>query len=120
MKHLIHYVIVFLCQAVPIPASHKDEVKDTFVGLALCQNMELVEIPKHSVLEQVGIHSYTGQVYVEFCSSAAERRTLNRQTPGSNPLCCRFKDYAFRFSPQRPSSLRCINEYLSIDSSGSV
>jgi len=40
-------------QAVPIPTTQKDEVKETFVGLALCQNIELAEIPKHSVLKQV-------------------------------------------------------------------
>lgn len=40
-------------QAVPIPSTQKDEVKETFVGLALCQNIELAEIPKHSVLKQI-------------------------------------------------------------------
>ena len=45
--------IFVFSQAVPIPSSQKDEVKETFVGLALCQNIELAEIPKHSVLKQV-------------------------------------------------------------------
>ena len=38
----------------------------------------------------------------------------------SNPLCYHFEVWAFSFSPRRPSSLSCINEYLTIDSGGNV
>ena len=53
-------------------------------------------------------------------SSAVECRTRNRVIPGSNPICYRFEDWAFSFSPRCPSSLSCINEYLAIDSVGDV
>ena len=48
-------------------------------------------------------------------SSAVKRRTRNRESPGSNPLCYRFEVWAFSFSP-----LSCINEYLAIDAGGNV
>ena len=35
-------------------------------------------------------------------------------------LCYRFEDWASLLSPQRPSSLSCINEYMDIDRSGNV
>ena len=53
-------------------------------------------------------------------SSEVECRTCNQESPGSNPLCYRFEDWAFSFSPRRPSSLSCINEYLATDSGGHV
>ena len=37
--------------------------------------------------------------------------------PGSNPICCRFKDWEMSFSPRCLTSFSCMNEYLSIDSS---
>ncbi|KAK2146142.1 hypothetical protein LSH36_629g01064 [Paralvinella palmiformis] len=40
-------------QAVPIPLDLSDQIKDTFEGCALCQNMELHEIPKLSDLKQI-------------------------------------------------------------------
>ena len=49
-------------------------------------------------------------------SSVVERRTRNRESPGSNPLCYRFEVWAFSFSSKRLSRLSCINEYLAIDS----
>ena len=55
---------------------------------------------------------------VERSSSVVERPTLKRDSPGSNPLCYYFEDWAFSFSPRRPSSLSCINEYPGIDSGG--
>ena len=54
------------------------------------------------------------------CSSAVECRIRNRESPGSNPLCYHFEVWAFSFSPQRPSSLSCINEYLTLDGGGNV
>ena len=41
--------------------------------------------------------------------------------PALNPLCYRFEELAFSFSPRRPSSLSCMNEYLAnvaVDSGG--
>ena len=49
-----------------------------------------------------------------------EPRTHNQVSPDSNPLCYRFEDWAFSFSPLTPLSLSCINEYLAIDSGGNV
>ena len=49
-----------------------------------------------------------------------ERRTRNRENPGSNPLCYRFEVWAFSFTSRRLSRLSCINEYLAIDSGGNV
>ena len=49
------------------------------------------------------------------CSSAVEFRILKRQRLGSNPLRCCMEAWTFSFSPQCPSSLSCINEYLAID-----
>ena len=40
--------------------------------------------------------------------------------PVSNSLFYCFEDWTFSFSPRRPSSLICINEYLAIDSGGNV
>ena len=40
--------------------------------------------------------------------------------PGfESPLCYRFEDWAFSFSPLTPQ-LTCLNEYLAIDSGGNV
>ena len=58
--------------------------------------------------------------YVERGSSVVEHRTRNRDSPGSNPLCYRFAVLAFSYSPQCPSSLSCIIEYLAIDGGGNV
>ena len=49
-----------------------------------------------------------------------ERRTRNRENPGSNPLCYRFEVWAFSFTSRRLSRLSCINEYLAIDSGGNM
>ena len=49
--------------------------------------------------------------FVERGISAVECRT---SSPGSNPLCCHFRVWAFSFSPRHPSSISCINEYLAI------
>ena len=49
-----------------------------------------------------------------------ERRTRNRENPGSNPLCYRFEVWAFSFTSRRLNRLSCINEYLAIDSGGNV
>ena len=57
---------------------------------------------------------------LECGSSAVERRTRNREKPGSNPICYRFEVWAFSFSPRRPSSLSCISECLVLDSDGNV
>ena len=46
--------------------------------------------------------------------------TLNRWNTASNQICCRFGHWAFSFSPRRPSSLSCVNEYMAIDSGGHV
>ena len=43
--------------------------------------------------------------FVERGSSAVECRTRNKESPGLNPLCYRFKVWAFSFSPRCPSSL---------------
>ena len=56
------------------------------------------------------------RVSVECSGSAVECRTRNQESPGSNPVCCYFEDWPFSFSPRRPSSLSCINEYLAIGS----
>ena len=47
--------------------------------------------------------------------SAVECRTLNRESLGSNPIFC-FEAWTYSFSPRRPDSLSCIDEYLTIDS----
>ena len=52
---------------------------------------------------------------VERGSSAVERRTFNRESLSSNPLCCHFVVWTFSFSPWCPSSINCINEYLPTD-----
>ena len=53
---------------------------------------------------------------VERGISAVECQTRNRESPDSNPLCAlvAFKSLGIfiLFYPRRPSSLRCINEYL--------
>ena len=46
-----------------------------------------------------------------------QRRTRNRENPGSNPLSYRFEVWAFSFTSRR---LSCINEYLAIGSGGNV
>ena len=40
---------------------------------------------------------------VEWGASTVECRTHNREIPGSNPLCYRFKLWAFSFPTRRPS-----------------
>ena len=51
-----------------------------------------------------------------------ECRTRNRESPGSNPLCYRFEDWAFfvLFTVAPVDSAVHINEYLAIDSGGNV
>ena len=64
---------------------------------------------------RIGFQSY------EHGNSSVECRTRNLESPGSNPLCYRFEVWAFSFSPQCPSSLSCINEYLAVvDGGGNV
>ena len=45
-----------------------------------------------------GPHPYRNML-VERGSSALECQTLNRESPGSNPLCDCFEAYVFLFSP---------------------
>ena len=41
--------------------------------------------------------------------------------PGfESPLCYRFKDWAFSFSPRCPNSLSCLNKDLAIDGRGNM
>ena len=51
---------------------------------------------------------------------AVECQTLNRENPGSNPVCYRFDAWAVSFSPRHRIALSCVNEYLTIDSGGNV
>ena len=51
---------------------------------------------------------------VEGGFSSVELRTPKQESAGLNPLCCRFKAWAFSYSPHCPSSLNCTNEYLAI------
>ena len=54
-------------------------------------------------------------------SSVVECRTRNREGSSSNPLCYRFEDWPFLFSPLTPQSTQLhINEYLAIDIGGNV
>ena len=53
-------------------------------------------------------------------SSVVECRTRNQVTQVQIPLCYRFEDWAFSFSPLMVHSASCINEYLAIDSGGNV
>ena len=57
---------------------------------------------------------------VEGGSSVVERQTRNRGSLGSNIFRCRFEASTFSFSPRCPSSLSCVNEYLAIDSGGTM
>ena len=57
---------------------------------------------------------------MERSSSVVECRTRKRESPGSNPLCCRLEVWAFSFTSRRLSRLSCINEYLAIDNGGNV
>ena len=60
---------------------------------------------------------------MERVSSAVERWTRNLLSPGSNPLCYRFEDWAFSFSPltsQLTQLFKCVPGRLAIDSSGNV
>ena len=66
------------------------------------------------------IHRVILPIIVERSSSVVECRTRNRESPGLNPLCYRFKVWAFSFTSRRLSRLSCINEYLAIDSGGNV
>ena len=71
--------------------------------------------------DMINVHSH--DTLVERSSSVVECRTHNRESPGSNPLCYRFEDWAFFVhSHRRPciNVLSCINEYLAIDSGGNV
>ena len=72
-----------------------------------------------TVYSQVLIYSIAPFI-VERGSSVVESRTRNREGPGSNLICYRFKVWAFSFSSRRLSRLSCINEYLAIDSGGHV
>ena len=60
------------------------------------------------------------QFYVERGSSAVKCRTRNRGSPGSNPPLLLFRSLAIFVLSTMPRSLRCINEYLVIDSGGNV
>ena len=53
---------------------------------------------------------FYSEIFVEYDSSAVERRPLNRGSTGSNTLCYRFEAWTFPFSPQCLSSLGCINK----------
>ena len=53
-------------------------------------------------------------------SSVVERRTHNRESTGSSPLCYVTKIGHFRSLHWRPCWLSCINEYLAIDGGGNV
>ena len=44
----------------------------------------------------------------------------SREPGFESPLCYCVEVWAFSFSPQRPSSLSCVNEHLAIDSGGNV
>ena len=67
-------------------------VKEKDVGVTMNANMK--------VSEQCTIAASKGnQVQLERGSSAIECRTRNQVNPGSNPLCFRFEDWAFSFSP---------------------
>ena len=58
---------------------------------------------------------------MERSSSLVECRTRNRESPGSNPPLLPFRRLGiFRSLHRRLCSLRCINEYLAIDSGGNV
>ena len=61
-----------------------------------------------------------GNIAWRAVAQLVERRTRNRENPGSNPLCYRFEVWAFSFTSRRLSRLSCINEYLAIDSGGNV
>ena len=50
--------------------------------------------------------------------SVVEYRTRNRESPGSYPHGYHLEARAFSFSPRRPSSLSCVNEFLAIDGDG--
>ena len=51
-------------------------------------------------------------------SSAVECWTHNQGSPGSNPFCYRFEDWAFSFSPLTPQLPRLCK--LAIGSGGNV
>ena len=57
---------------------------------------------------------------MELGGPAVECQTRNQESLGSNPLCYHFEVWEFSFSAQCLTSLRCINEYLSIDGGGNV
>ena len=59
-------------------------------------------------------------VYGARYRSAIERTTVNRGSPGSNPLCYHFEVWPFSFYPRHPSPLSCVNVYLAIDSGGNM
>ena len=59
----------------------------------------------------------TLDMHVGCSSSAVERPTLNRERAR---VCCHCETLAILFSPQRPSSVSCINEYLAIDNYGNM
>ena len=79
----------------------------------------LESVNKHGTVVEL-VSSVPFIVYVEHGSSAVECRTHNQERPGSNPLGYHFEVWTFLFSPQCPSSLSCINEYLPIDGGGNV
>ena len=56
---------------------------------------------------------------VEHGSSAIECRTRNQVSRVRIPLCYRFEDWAFSFSPLTPQMTQ-LYEYLAIDSGGNV
>ena len=54
-----------------------------------------------SFTHDVNFKKYVPNI-VERGSSVVERRTHNQVSPGSNPLCYRFEEWAFSFSPMTP------------------
>ena len=51
---------------------------------------------------------------------AVELRTINRGSPASNPIVCRFKVLVVSVSPRRQSSLSFMHDLLTTESCGHV
>ena len=76
---------------------------------AVWENIKEFEMDVQEAIDDA-VQQFTAQVrydwlvikYVERGSSAVECRTRNQVSPGSNPLCYRFDDWAFSFSPFTP------------------
>ena len=93
-----------------------------FTFTALVLHSLMLDILMHlSIIVQLSVeHFHYNSLFVERGSSVVERRTRNRENPGSNLRCYRFEVWAFSFTSRRLSRLSCINEYLAIDSGGHV